>query len=212
MSPGDAAAVRVRTRPAPRQRLGAAAAAKPGTALEQEQVSAIVHLVASSIPGTGCHAGHRGRSAGTAAVLARSQRRGRALREQQFDVAHRLEDNYTQRIEELLDAAGRRRPGARAGGRELDWPSVTRRRTSNTSPTARSCAASRSQSRRSRDSSGAGGVPGRADQSAAGRRASPAPRVRAEAATAAAPVRQAPAANAAARRRSRRSGRGSRSR
>ena len=47
---------------------------KPGRRLESEQVTAIVNLVASSIPGAGSRAGHRHRSAGPPAVVAGRQR------------------------------------------------------------------------------------------------------------------------------------------
>ena len=74
---------------------------KPGRRLEQEQVQAIVNLVASSIPEM------------EASQVTVVDQQGRllsspeghdefALREKQFDLVHRLEDDYAQRIEALL--------------------------------------------------------------------------------------------------------------
>ena len=74
---------------------------KPGRRLEQGQVQAIVNLVASSIPEM------------EASQVTVVDQQGRllsspeghdefALREQQFDMVHRLEEDYTQRIEALL--------------------------------------------------------------------------------------------------------------
>ncbi|HKT72886.1 MAG TPA: flagellar basal-body MS-ring/collar protein FliF [Steroidobacteraceae bacterium] len=74
---------------------------KQGRRLEQEQVQAIVNLVASSIPDL------------DASQVTVVDQQGRllsspdahdpySLREQQFDMVHRLEDDYAQRIEALL--------------------------------------------------------------------------------------------------------------
>jgi len=74
---------------------------KPGRRLEQGQVQAIVNLVASSVPEM------------EASKVTVVDQQGRllsspeghdefALREQQFDMVHRLEEDYTQRIEALL--------------------------------------------------------------------------------------------------------------
>lgn len=74
---------------------------KPGRRLESEQVTAIVNLVASSIPEL---------EAGDVTVVdqsgrllsAREQSGDAALQEKQFEFARRLETDYTQRIEALL--------------------------------------------------------------------------------------------------------------
>lgn len=74
---------------------------KPGRRLESEQVTAIVNLVASSIPEL---------EAGDVTVVdqsgrllsAREQTGDAALQEKQFEFARRLETDYTQRIEALL--------------------------------------------------------------------------------------------------------------
>src|SRR5215471_4320672 len=74
---------------------------KQGRRLEQEQVQAIVNLVASSIPDM------------EASQVTVVDQQGRllsspeghdelSLREKQFDLVHRLEDDYVQRIETLL--------------------------------------------------------------------------------------------------------------
>ena len=88
-----------------RDRKGASASVflqlKQGRRLEQEQIQAIVNLVASSIPDL---------DAGQVTVV---DQQGRllsspeghdayAVREQQYDMIHRLEDDYAQRIEALL--------------------------------------------------------------------------------------------------------------
>lgn len=74
---------------------------KPGRRLEQGQVQAIVNLVASSVPEM------------EASQVTVVDQQGRllsapeghdefAIREQQFDMVHRLEEDYTQRVEALL--------------------------------------------------------------------------------------------------------------
>jgi flagellar M-ring protein FliF len=74
---------------------------KPGRRLEQGQVQAIVNLVASSIPELEANqvtvVDQQGR------LLSSPEGHDEfSLREQQFDMVHRLEDDYTQRIEALL--------------------------------------------------------------------------------------------------------------
>src|SRR6516164_3347284 len=74
---------------------------KPGRQLEQEQVQAIINLVASSIPELEASqvtvVDQQGR------LLSSPQGSDEAsLREQHFQLVHRLEDDYTQRIEALL--------------------------------------------------------------------------------------------------------------
>jgi flagellar M-ring protein FliF len=74
---------------------------RPGRRLDEGQVQAIVNLVASSIPEMEAsqvtvvdQQGH---------LLSSPENHGEfALREQQFDLVHRLEDDYTQKIEGLL--------------------------------------------------------------------------------------------------------------
>jgi flagellar M-ring protein FliF len=74
---------------------------RPGRRLEEGQVQAIVNLVASSIPEMEANQvtvvdqqGH---------LLSSPEGHDEfALREQQFDMVHRLEDDYTQKIEALL--------------------------------------------------------------------------------------------------------------
>ena len=74
---------------------------KPGRRLESEQVAAIVNLVASSIPELEANdvtvVDQSGRL-----LSARQQGGDAALQEKQFEFAHRLETEYTQRIEALL--------------------------------------------------------------------------------------------------------------
>src|SRR5262249_44699220 len=72
-----------------------------GRRLEQEQIQAIVNLVASSIPDLEANqvtvVDQQGR------LLSSPEGHDQfALREQQFDLVHRLEDDYAQRIEALL--------------------------------------------------------------------------------------------------------------
>jgi flagellar M-ring protein FliF len=74
---------------------------KPGRRLEQGQVQAIVNLVASSIPelepSQVTVVDQQGR------LLSSPEGHDEfSLREQQFDMVHRLEEDYTQRIEALL--------------------------------------------------------------------------------------------------------------
>jgi len=88
-----------------RDRKGASASVflqiKQGRRLEQEQVQAIVNLVASSIPDLEANqvtvVDQQGR------LLSSPDGHDQfALREQQYDMIHRLEDDYAQRIEALL--------------------------------------------------------------------------------------------------------------
>jgi flagellar M-ring protein FliF len=88
-----------------RDRKGASASVflqlKQGRRLEQEQVQAIVNLVASSIPDLEANqvtvVDQQGR------LLSSPEGHDQfAMREQQYDMIHRLEDDYGQRIEALL--------------------------------------------------------------------------------------------------------------
>ena len=74
---------------------------KQGRRLEQEQIQAIVNLVASSIPDLEANqvtvVDQQGR------LLSAPEGHDQfAIREQQYDMIHRLEDDYAQRIEALL--------------------------------------------------------------------------------------------------------------
>jgi flagellar M-ring protein FliF len=74
---------------------------KQGRRLEQEQIQAIVNLVASSIPDLEANqvtvVDQQGR------LLSSPEGHDQfAIREQQYDMMHRLEDDYAQRIEALL--------------------------------------------------------------------------------------------------------------
>jgi flagellar M-ring protein FliF len=88
-----------------RDRKGASASVflqlKQGRRLEQEQIQAIVNLVASSIPDLEANqvtvVDQQGR------LLSSPEGHDQfAVREQQYDMIHRLEDDYAQRIEALL--------------------------------------------------------------------------------------------------------------
>ena len=88
-----------------RDRKGASASVflqlKQGRRLEQEQIQAIVNLVASSIPDLEANqvtvVDQQGR------LLSSPEGHDQfAIREQQYDMIHRLEDDYAQRIEALL--------------------------------------------------------------------------------------------------------------
>jgi flagellar M-ring protein FliF len=73
---------------------------RPGRQLEPEQVSAIVHLVASSVPELDADqvtvVDQQGR------LLSAPKSGDAAVASEQFDAEHRLEDTYAQHIEQLL--------------------------------------------------------------------------------------------------------------
>jgi flagellar biosynthesis/type III secretory pathway M-ring protein FliF/YscJ len=73
---------------------------RPGQRLEAEQVSAIVHLVASSIPELDADqvtvVDQQGR------LLSSPKSSEAAATAEQFEAAHRIEDGYIQRVEQLL--------------------------------------------------------------------------------------------------------------
>jgi flagellar M-ring protein FliF len=131
---------------------------KPGRRLEQGQVQAIVNLVASSIP-----------------ELEPSQvtvvdQQGRllnspeghdefSLREQQFDMVHRLEEDYTQRIEALITpmiGAGRVRAQVVA---QMDM-AVSEEAHEQYKPDSQIVRSEQLSEQTTRDGSGAQGVPG----------------------------------------------------
>ena len=131
---------------------------KPGRRLEQGQVQAIVNLVASSIPEM------------EATQVTVVDQQGRllsspgshdefALGEQQFDMIHRLEDDYTQRIEALLApmiGAGRVRAQVVA---QMDM-AVSEEAHEQYRPDSQIVRSEQISEQSSRDGSGAGGVPG----------------------------------------------------
>jgi flagellar M-ring protein FliF len=131
---------------------------RPGRRLEQGQVQAIVNLVASSIP----------EMEPTQVTVVDQQ--GRllsspgshdefALGEQQFDMIHRLEDDYTQRIEGLLApmiGAGRVRAQVVA---QMDM-AVSEEAHEQYRPDSQIVRSEQISEQSSRDGSGAGGVPG----------------------------------------------------
>jgi len=131
---------------------------KPGRRLEQGQVQAIVNLVASSIPEM------------EATQVTVVDQQGRllsspgshdefALGEQQFDMIHRLEDDYTQRIESLLApmiGAGHVRAQVVA---QMDM-AVSEEAHEQYRPESQIVRSEQISEQSSRDGSGAGGVPG----------------------------------------------------
>ena len=131
---------------------------KPGRRLEPGQVQAIVNLVASSVPEL---------EANEVTVV---DQQGRllsspdghdefALREQQFDMVHRLEDDYTQRIEALLApmvGAGRVRAQVVA---QMDM-AVSEEAHEQYRPDSQIVRSEQISEQSSRDGSGSGGVPG----------------------------------------------------
>jgi len=131
---------------------------KAGRRLAQEQVQAIINLVASSIP-----------ELDPAQVTVVDQQ-GRllsmpdghdefSLREQQFDMAHRLEDDYRQRVESLLAplvGAGRVRAQVVA---QMDM-SVTEEAREQYRPESQIVRSEQTSEQTTRDGGGSQGVPG----------------------------------------------------
>jgi flagellar M-ring protein FliF len=131
---------------------------KPGRRLEQGQVQAIVNLVASSIPEM------------EATQVTVVDQQGRllsspgshdefALGEQQFDIIHRLEEDYTQRIEALLTpmiGAGRVRAQVVA---QVDM-AVSEEAHEQYRPESQIVRSEQTSEQSNRDGSGSGGVPG----------------------------------------------------
>jgi flagellar M-ring protein FliF len=131
---------------------------KPGRRLEQGQVQAIVNLVASSIPEM------------EATQVTVVDQQGRLLSspgnhdefglgEQQFDMIHRLEEDYTQRIEALLApmiGAGRVRAQVVA---QMDM-AVSEEAHEQYRPDSQIVRSEQISEQSSRDGSGSGGVPG----------------------------------------------------
>ena len=73
---------------------------RQGSRLESEQVSAIVHLVASSIPEL--DAAHVTVVDQQGRLLSSPDANGKNIATEQFEAAQRLEDSYNQRIEQML--------------------------------------------------------------------------------------------------------------
>jgi flagellar M-ring protein FliF len=131
---------------------------KPGRRLEQGQVQAIVNLVASSIPEMEAsqvtvvdQQGHLLSSPDSHDEF--------ALREQQFDMVHRLEEDYTQRIEALLTpmiGAGRVRAQVVA---QMDM-AVSEEAREQYRPESQIVRSEQTSEQSSRDGSASGGVPG----------------------------------------------------
>ena len=131
---------------------------KPGRRLEAGQVQAIVNLVASSVPEM------------EASQVTVVDQQGRllsspeghdefALREQQFDMVHRLEEDYTQRIEALLTpmiGAGKVRAQVVA---QMDM-SVSEEAHEQYKPDSQIVRSEQISEQASRDGSSSGGVPG----------------------------------------------------
>lgn len=131
---------------------------KPGRRLEEGQVQAIVNLVASSVPEM------------EASQVTVVDQQGRLLsspeghdefsmRERQFDMVHRLEEDYTQRIEALLTpmmGAGRVRAQVVA---QMDM-SVSEEAHEQYRPDSQIVRSEQISEQSSRDGSAGGGVPG----------------------------------------------------
>ncbi len=167
---------------------------KQGRRLEQEQVQAIVNLVASSIPDM------------EASQVTVVDQQGRllsspeghdefSLREKQFDLVHRLEDDYVQRIETLLTplvGPGRVRAQVVA---QMDM-STTEEASEQYKPDSQVVRSEQTSEQVNRDGSGPQGVPGSlTNQPPAGGVALPPP---ANAAPKPADASKAPAATGAA--------------
>lgn len=131
---------------------------KPGRRLEQGQVQAIVNLVASSIaelePSQVTVVDQQGR------LLSAPEGHDEfSLREQQFDMVHRLEEDYTQRIEALLTpmiGAGRVRAQVVA---QMDM-AVSEEAHEQYKPDSQIVRSEQLSEQTSRDGSGVQGVPG----------------------------------------------------
>ncbi|HTV53135.1 MAG TPA: flagellar basal-body MS-ring/collar protein FliF [Steroidobacteraceae bacterium] len=170
---------------------------KSGRMLSQEQVQAIINLVASSVPELEANevtvVDQQGR------LLSAPQGSDEfALREQHFQLVHRLEDDYTQRIEALLTplvGPGRVRAQVVA---QLDT-SVTEEAREQYKPDSQVVRSEQLSEQTSRDGAGAQGVPGAlSNQPPAAGVAQPPPPNGAGAAAAAGAARPAGAAGNAA--------------
>ena len=131
---------------------------KQGRRLEQEQIQAIVNLVASSIPDLEPNevtvVDQQGR------LLSSPEGHDQfAVREQQYDMIHRLEDDYAQRIEALLTplvGPGRVRAQVVA---QMDM-AVTEEAREQYKPDSQIVRSEQTSESTSKDGSGTSGVPG----------------------------------------------------
>jgi flagellar M-ring protein FliF len=145
-----------------RDRKGASASVflqlKQGRRLEQEQIQAIVNLVASSIPDLEANqvtvVDQQGR------LLSSPEGHDQfAMREQQYDMIHRLEDDYAQRVEALLiPLVGPGRVHAQVVA-QMDM-AVTEEAHEQYKPDSQIVRSEQTSESTSRDGSGSGGVPG----------------------------------------------------
>lgn len=131
---------------------------KQGRRLEQEQIQAIVNLVASSIPDLEANqvtvVDQQGR------LLSSPEGHDQfGMRDQQYDMIHRLEDDYAQRIEALLAplvGAGRVRAQVVA---QMDM-AVTEEAREQYRPESQIVRSEQTSEQTSRDGAGGQGVPG----------------------------------------------------
>jgi flagellar M-ring protein FliF len=131
---------------------------KAGRRLEQEQVQAIINLVASSIPELDAKqvtvVDQQGR------LLSAPEGHDEfSMREQQFDIVHRLEDDYRQRIEALLTplvGAGRIRAQVVA---QMDM-SVTEEAREQYRPDSQIVRSEQTSEQTNHEGGASGGVPG----------------------------------------------------
>lgn len=170
---------------------------KAGRRLEQEQVQAIVNLIASSVPELEARnvtvVDQQGR------LLSAPQGNDEfSLHEKDFQLVHRLEDDYTQRIEQLLTplvGSGRVRAEVVA---QVD-NAVTEEATEKYRPDSQIVRSEQLSEQTSRDANGPQGVPGAlSNQPPAAGVAQPPPSAAAAAAGAAKPAAGAPAGAAGA--------------
>ena len=104
---------------------------KAGKRLEQEQVQSIVNLVASSIPEL--EASHVTVVDQQGRLLSAPQSDSEAAqREQQFELAHRLEEDYAQRIESIAHAVRRARAACARRSSRRSTASSPKKRASST--------------------------------------------------------------------------------
>ena len=131
---------------------------KAGRRLEQEQVQSILNLVASSIPDL--DATHVTVVDQLGRLLSAPQGNDEvAQREEHFALAHRLEDDYAQRIEALLSPlVGQGRVRAQVVA-QLDT-SVTEEAHEQYRPDSQIVRSEQTSEQTSRDGAGSGGVPG----------------------------------------------------
>jgi flagellar M-ring protein FliF len=130
---------------------------RAGHRLEPEQVSAIVHLVASSIPELDSDqvtvVDQQGR------LLSSPKSGDSAMAAEQFEAAHRIEDSYVQRIEELIaPMVGDGRVRAQVTV-DLD-PTMNEQAQEQYKPDAGAVRSEQSSEENSRGGGGSGGVPG----------------------------------------------------